>query len=192
MEAIFSWPGLGLATYDALQGPDLPMLQGLFLVFSAAVIVFNLLADLLYAYLDPRVRDAVSAAAVPSARRIAWLRRRRAAAEAWREYRRNTPGMVGLAILVARRADGARRAAAGRLRRPARRQHDRQPGVGATPSKFGPLGTDHLGRSVLTQFIWGARISLLVGLAATVLAMRHRLGRGHHRRLLRRLDRRPS
>ena len=49
VETIFSWPGLGLATYDALQGPDLPMLQGLFLVFSAAVIVFNLLADLLYA-----------------------------------------------------------------------------------------------------------------------------------------------
>lgn len=58
VEAIFSWPGLGLATYDALKGPDLPMLQGLFLVFSAAVIVFNLIADLLYAYLDPRVRAA--------------------------------------------------------------------------------------------------------------------------------------
>jgi peptide/nickel transport system permease protein len=58
VEAIFSWPGLGLATYAALQGPDLPMLQGLFMVFSAAVIVFNLLADLLYARLDPRVRAA--------------------------------------------------------------------------------------------------------------------------------------
>jgi peptide/nickel transport system permease protein len=34
------------------------MLQGLFLVFSGAVIVFNLLADLLYGYLDPRVRGA--------------------------------------------------------------------------------------------------------------------------------------
>jgi peptide/nickel transport system permease protein len=58
VETIFSWPGLGLATYEALQGPDLPMLQGLFLVFSAAVIVFNLLADLLYVALDPRVREA--------------------------------------------------------------------------------------------------------------------------------------
>jgi peptide/nickel transport system permease protein len=58
VETIFSWPGLGLATYQALQGPDLPMLQGLFLVFSAAVIVFNLLADLLYAKLDPRVAAA--------------------------------------------------------------------------------------------------------------------------------------
>ena len=44
-------------TFRPLQWPDLPMLQGLFLVFSAAVIVANLLADLLYAYLDPRVGD---------------------------------------------------------------------------------------------------------------------------------------
>jgi peptide/nickel transport system permease protein len=56
VETVFSWPGLGLLTYDALRGPDLPMLQGLFLVFSAAVILFNLAADLLYPYLDPRVR----------------------------------------------------------------------------------------------------------------------------------------
>jgi peptide/nickel transport system permease protein len=58
VETIFSWPGLGLLTYDALKGPDLPMLQGLFLVFSAAVIFFNLVADLLYGFLDPRVRTA--------------------------------------------------------------------------------------------------------------------------------------
>ena len=50
--------GLGLATYEALKGPDLPMLQGMFLVFSAAVIFFNLVADLLYGYLDPRVRPS--------------------------------------------------------------------------------------------------------------------------------------
>lgn len=58
VETVFSWPGLGLATYEALHGPDLPMLQGLFLVFSAAVIFFNLIADLLYPFLDPRVRYA--------------------------------------------------------------------------------------------------------------------------------------
>jgi peptide/nickel transport system permease protein len=58
VETVFSWPGLGRATADAIRGPDLPMLQGLFLVFSAAVIVFNLIADLLYAWLDPRVRPA--------------------------------------------------------------------------------------------------------------------------------------
>ena len=58
METVFSWPGLGLLTYEALRGPDLPMLQGLFLVFSASVILFNLFADLLYPLLDPRVRYA--------------------------------------------------------------------------------------------------------------------------------------
>ena len=56
VETVYSWPGLGLLTYESLRGPDLPMLQGLFLIFSAAVIVFNLLADLAYPYLDPRVR----------------------------------------------------------------------------------------------------------------------------------------
>ena len=57
VEAVFSWPGLGKATADAIRGPDLPMLQGLFLLFSAAVIVFNFLADVTYGYLDPRVED---------------------------------------------------------------------------------------------------------------------------------------
>jgi peptide/nickel transport system permease protein len=58
VETVYSWPGLGYLTYQALQIPDLPLLQGTFLVFSASVILFNLLADLLYRYLDPRVRRA--------------------------------------------------------------------------------------------------------------------------------------
>ena len=129
VETIFSWPGLGLATYEALQGPDLPMLQGLFLVFSAAVILFNLIADLLYVALDPRVRDGMTAVAVPSARRIAWLRRRRALAGAWAQYRRSRPGMIGLGGAGAVRRDGARGAAARRRGRPARGQRDRQRAV---------------------------------------------------------------
>ncbi len=56
VETVFSWPGLGLLTTESLSGPDLPMLQGLFLVFSASVIIFNLVADLAYPFLDPRVR----------------------------------------------------------------------------------------------------------------------------------------
>ncbi len=58
VESIFSWPGLGHATFRAIRAPDLPMLQGLFLLFSAAVIAANLVADLLYSYLDPRVRTS--------------------------------------------------------------------------------------------------------------------------------------
>jgi peptide/nickel transport system permease protein len=56
VETVFSWPGLGLLTYQALRGPDLPMLQGVFLVLAGSVIVMNLLAELLYRVLDPRVR----------------------------------------------------------------------------------------------------------------------------------------
>jgi peptide/nickel transport system permease protein len=56
IETVFSWPGLGLLSYEALRTPDYPLLQGVFLLFSAAVIVANVLADLLYARLDPRVR----------------------------------------------------------------------------------------------------------------------------------------
>ena len=58
IEWVYSWPGLGLLTYDAIGQADYPIIQGTFLLFSAAVIFFNLLADLLYGYLDPRVRDA--------------------------------------------------------------------------------------------------------------------------------------
>lgn len=56
VETVFSWPGLGLLSAEALRGPDIPLLQGLFLVFSAGVILMNLVADLLYPLLDPRVR----------------------------------------------------------------------------------------------------------------------------------------
>jgi peptide/nickel transport system permease protein len=58
VEAVFSWPGLGLLTYDAINQLDYPMIQGVFLLSSAAVIVFNLVADITYGYLDPRVREA--------------------------------------------------------------------------------------------------------------------------------------
>ena len=56
VETVYSWPGLGYLTFQALQIPDLPLLEGTFVIFGASVIVFNLLADLLYRHLDPRVR----------------------------------------------------------------------------------------------------------------------------------------
>jgi peptide/nickel transport system permease protein len=55
-ETVFSWPGLGLLFYDALTGPDYFLLQGLLLVTAGAVVVMNLLADLLHGVLDPRVK----------------------------------------------------------------------------------------------------------------------------------------
>ncbi|MFJ6726392.1 ABC transporter permease [Streptomyces sp. NPDC091281] len=56
VETVFSVPGLGLLTSEALRIPDLPLLQGLFLVFSGAVVLANTLANFLYALQDPRVK----------------------------------------------------------------------------------------------------------------------------------------
>lgn len=58
VETIFSWPGLGRAIFDAVKSKDYPMLQGAFLLIAVSVVLANLLAELLYAYLDPRVRTS--------------------------------------------------------------------------------------------------------------------------------------
>ena len=58
VEQVFSWPGLGQLTYAAIESLDYPVIQAVFLLSSAAVILFNLLADVLYGYLDPRVKEA--------------------------------------------------------------------------------------------------------------------------------------
>ncbi|MGH3477293.1 MAG: ABC transporter permease, partial [Nocardioidaceae bacterium] len=55
IETVFSIPGLGLLTTEALEVPDYPVLQGTFLFFSIAVILANLVSNLLYGWLDPRV-----------------------------------------------------------------------------------------------------------------------------------------
>ncbi len=58
IETVFSWPGLGLLTYEAIRTNDYPVIQGVFLIASATVIVANLIADITYGYLDPRIKQA--------------------------------------------------------------------------------------------------------------------------------------
>jgi peptide/nickel transport system permease protein len=58
IESVFSWPGLGRLTYDAINSLDYPVIQAVFLIISAAVILANLVADLTYGYLDPRIKNA--------------------------------------------------------------------------------------------------------------------------------------
>lgn len=56
IETVFSWPGLGGAIYEAVNRRDFPVLQGAFLLIAMTVILANLIADLTYSYLDPRVQ----------------------------------------------------------------------------------------------------------------------------------------
>jgi peptide/nickel transport system permease protein len=56
VEVVFNWPGLGTLAVEALTARDYPTLQGVFLLLSMSVVIANLVADLIYGALDPRVR----------------------------------------------------------------------------------------------------------------------------------------
>ncbi len=56
IETIFSWPGMGRLFWDAARGRDYPVLLAVVMIEAALILVFNLLADILYGFLDPRIR----------------------------------------------------------------------------------------------------------------------------------------
>lgn len=57
-ESVFSWPGTGLLAVEAIRGRDYPVIQAVVVLFSIIYIGMNLLVDIIYAYLDPRIRYA--------------------------------------------------------------------------------------------------------------------------------------
>lgn len=103
---------------------------------------------------------------------LATQRRKATAARVWRQFRNSRQGMIGLAVLAffVALALAAPLLADAKELNPvfARAQGNPQ---WAPPDFFGPLGTDHIRRSVWAQFVWGSRVSLFVGLAATVLTI---------------------
>jgi len=56
-EIVFSYPGIGFILLQAISSEDYPLLQGIFLIVTLAVLVANFLADFVYAFLDPRTRQ---------------------------------------------------------------------------------------------------------------------------------------
>lgn len=55
-ETIFSWPGLGRLFFESLRSRDYPVLMGLLAYSAVLIVLFNIIADLIYAYLDPRIK----------------------------------------------------------------------------------------------------------------------------------------
>jgi peptide/nickel transport system permease protein len=55
-ETVFAWPGMGRLAYEAIMWRDFPVIQGVVLLATALVVTVNLLVDILYAYIDPRIR----------------------------------------------------------------------------------------------------------------------------------------
>ena len=56
VETVFAWPGIGSLLVEAILARDYPIVQGVILVFSAIFLLINLVVDISYAYLDPRIR----------------------------------------------------------------------------------------------------------------------------------------
>jgi peptide/nickel transport system permease protein len=57
-EIVFGWPGMGLQMYDGIYARDYPLLMGMFIFISIGIIVANLITDIVYGALDPRIRQA--------------------------------------------------------------------------------------------------------------------------------------
>jgi peptide/nickel transport system permease protein len=57
-ESVFSWPGIGKFTVDCILKSDFPIVQGIVLLVAVIFVIVNLVADLIYAYLDPRIKFA--------------------------------------------------------------------------------------------------------------------------------------
>jgi peptide/nickel transport system permease protein len=55
IETVFAWPGLGRLTFEAVLQRDYPVLLGIFLILSIIVIALNLVTDLIYRLIDPRM-----------------------------------------------------------------------------------------------------------------------------------------
>ncbi len=55
-ETVFSWPGMGRLFYDSLTKRDYPMLMGILILGAVLIVIGNLIADLLYGILDPRIK----------------------------------------------------------------------------------------------------------------------------------------
>src|SRR5262245_50471429 len=114
--------------------------------------------------------DASGASGQPlTPRQVTWERRKASTARTWAEFRRHRSGVLGLIVLVffvlvavfaplLADPDGLSRTQA-------------TGAIMAPPTSGYPLGTDEYGRSVLTLLIYGARVSLFVGLVATVISM---------------------
>jgi peptide/nickel transport system permease protein len=103
---------------------------------------------------------------------IAWTRRRRAFQRSWADYRRDREGLIGLVVLavfVGMALFASVIADPEDLRAITAEAKDYP--QWAPPSEFAPLGTDSLGRPIWDQLIYGSQVSLLIGIAATFIAI---------------------
>ena len=153
-ETVFAWPGIGRLMFDALLQRDYQLLLGIFLVTSIMVVVFNLLTDVLYRLIDPRIGAGAQQEPPHEILRAPLY------AQSWRGGR---PGH--------RAAGGGRGPAAPLLYEESPWMMVADPLIPPFTNADYPFGTDMLGRDITAGLVWGARVSLLVGLLSTAVAL---------------------
>ena len=177
-ETIFSWPGVGKWLIEAINRRDYPVLQGGLLMLGVVVMMVNLLVDVTYGIINPRIRqrdpldDArddhrrshplALAAAPPGPLR-----------EFWGYFRANHGAVGGLVIVIV----VLLMAAFANVLAPYPPDLTnnavflKPPAWQAGGSWAYPLGTDAIGRDILSRLIYGARLSLLIGIAVVALSI---------------------
>ena len=81
VESVFAWPGLGMLAFESLFARDLNLLLGIFMLSSILVIVVNLIVDIIYCFLDPRIEVSD----MPTF---------------WQRYKRNKSAVFGLGVIL--------------------------------------------------------------------------------------------
>ena len=172
-ETVFTWPGVGLLVVDAVRSRDFQVVQAVVILFAGIFILCNLLVDILYAYLDPRIRyqmrDCEEARSCRCKLRHGRCPGTRCRGSSTGGTRIKRYPLLPLAILLFLLVIPA-------VFAPWIAPHE--PFQGSLSNRLTPpvwqdggtmehlLGTDKLGRDMLSRIIYGARVSLTVSLIA--------------------------
>ena len=183
-ETIFSWPGVGKWLIEAINRRDYPVLQGGMLLLGVIVMLVNLLVDVTYGIINPRIRHSAmsapiatgrsrSSAAAAGASQTDVIAPRRRCASSGCRFRANHGAVMGLLVVVAlllvalfapwlapHVPDQTNNAA-----------FLKPPAWQAGGSCAYPLGTDAIGRDILSRLIYGARLSLSIGVAVVAISI---------------------
>lgn len=158
IEQVFGINGMGRMMLSALREKDIPTVMAGVIITAIMIALGNLVADLLYGVVDPRIRAVYTSG---GKKRSLWT-------DAWRRMRRSHTAVIGmilfaLIVIVCFSA-------------PLFSDYDAQvinsdiALIRKYPVEGHPLGTDELGRDLLLRILWGGRTSITIALAATVVS----------------------
>ena len=163
VEQIFSWPGIGQYAYNSAINLDLPSIMGVTIFVAIVYTLTNLVVDVLYTVIDPRVPARMTALTSPGLTRQVSARGPPPARAQALAHGAHDRGRRHHRLLAARRAPGTAHLA----RQPARAER----GPLLPPSARHLFGTDENGRDVLSRVLYGARVSLPLGVILVLLQL---------------------